>query len=72
MPVAGPNKQYAYDFGKSLFSEILEHLKSKHNITRPHEFLPLGKKFAEEWDEKEKELLKIIQEMVWIDHASSW
>lgn len=72
MPVSGPNKDYAYKVAESVFTDIIQLLESRYNLTRPSEFLPLGEMFTKEWDKEQNKLLEVVKEMVWINHCSSW
>lgn len=72
MPVMGPNHDHAMRQGEEAAQAVLLLLKEKYNVERPHEALPLGKKFAAQWDELEAKLRETIKEMVWTDHAASF
>jgi len=72
MPVMGPNHDFAMRQGDEAFKEIMTLLEQKYHVSRPHEQLPLGKKFSAQWDELEAKLRETVKEMVWTDHCASF
>ena len=74
MPVMGPNKDYADNLGNAATDAILTLLVGNFGVERPCDLdvVPMGKKFASEWDEQVNKLREVVKEMVWIDHCASF
>ncbi len=74
MPCMGPSYNHSMDQGKLVYDDVIKLLKENYGISRPTMIngTKIEADMQKEWDENAHQLLKVLQELVWIDACSTW
>ena len=72
MACTGPSKDYAYDVGERATEQVLKMLNEEYNVLILNESSYCTRKELDEWYTNTEDLKKIIQKIVWADHANGF